>query len=83
MTKTYTKTFNNKFHMRNYLNKMKENEKIDISRICPDKSDIKVTISLGVAQYKGDDDFVRCADDALYEAKKSGRNKVCINDENL
>ena len=30
MIKTYTKTFNNKFYMNNYLNKMKENKKIDI-----------------------------------------------------
>ena len=27
---TYTKTFQNKYHMNNYLNKMKSNKKIDI-----------------------------------------------------
>lgn len=27
---TYTKTFNNKYHMRNYLKKMEANEKINI-----------------------------------------------------
>ncbi|MCK9492213.1 MAG: diguanylate cyclase [Sulfurimonas sp.] len=39
----------------------------------------KKTISVGVTQLNADDDvlsFVRRSDDALYKAKKSGRNKV-------
>jgi diguanylate cyclase (GGDEF)-like protein len=41
----------------------------------------KVTISLGVATYPGDGDdgstLIQRVDKAMYEAKKSGRNKVC------
>jgi len=40
-----------------------------------------LTISLGVATFEGNcegsiDDLIRLADDALYEAKNSGRNRV-------
>lgn len=42
---------------------------------------IDVTISLGVAQWEppcaNADDLVRLADEKLYEAKRTGRNKVC------
>lgn len=40
----------------------------------------KITISLGVAEYKKADNFQRIeerADKALYKAKKEGRNRVC------
>jgi len=40
----------------------------------------RVTISVGVASYKGDGDLyslMRRGDFALYEAKRSGRNRVC------
>ena len=39
----------------------------------------KVTCSFGVTLYKHDEDILNClkrADDALYDAKKSGRNRV-------
>ncbi|NQT05916.1 MAG: CHASE2 domain-containing protein [Candidatus Omnitrophica bacterium] len=41
----------------------------------------KANISLGVATYEGEeikDDLIKKADNALYEAKDTGRNKVCI-----
>lgn len=42
---------------------------------------IEVTISLGVAHWQPGlerpEDLVRAADDRLYEAKRTGRNKVC------
>lgn len=40
-----------------------------------------VTISIGVTEYKGGEDtegFVARADKAMYEAKQTGRNKVCV-----
>ncbi len=58
-----------------------EVKKIDISKLCPDKGNINVTISLGVAQFSPQEYekvFIRNADKALYEAKESGRNKVCV-----
>jgi len=46
-----------------------------------DKQEISVTISLGVATLKSGQrdsaDLVRAADVKLYEAKTSGRNRVC------
>jgi len=46
-----------------------------------DKKNINVTISMGLAEFgqeeNGEELFKR-ADSALYEAKESGRNRVCI-----
>ncbi len=46
-------------------------------------ADLHVTISIGVAAYDAArhytlDEFVRCADTALYAAKAAGRNKACL-----
>ena len=43
-------------------------------------NDIKVTVSVGVAQYRADEEIketIHRADEALYEAKALGRNQVC------
>ena len=46
-----------------------------------DKQPISVTVSAGVAALSADladgTDLIRLADTRLYEAKESGRNKVC------
>lgn len=41
----------------------------------------RVTISLGISSYDGSgtiEEFIKRADDALYCAKKDGRNRVCV-----
>ncbi len=43
----------------------------------------QVTISIGIAEYAGDttsdgEDIIKRADEALYRAKTSGRNRVCV-----
>lgn len=52
---------------------------VDISNLNPNKDNISVTISIGVAEFapnENETEFIRCADDVLYQAKKTGRNKV-------
>lgn len=43
---------------------------------------IRVTVSLGVAAYpvdaKTEEELIKAADEAVYEAKNSGRNRVCL-----
>lgn len=44
---------------------------------------LKITVSLGLAHFDGHPDphhLIRKADQAMYEAKKTGRNKVCESD---
>jgi diguanylate cyclase (GGDEF)-like protein len=46
------------------------------------KGDIQVSASIGIASYPDDaitkDDLIKKADEALYEAKRSGRNRVVL-----
>ena len=65
------------------LRKTIETRVIDISKVNPDseKKEISVTLSLGIYEMKSDDndeDLLKKADKALYEAKNTGRNKVVI-----
>ena len=54
---------------------------VEETPVCLDKMNINVTISMGLAELdsneSGEDLFKR-ADKALYEAKESGRNRVCL-----
>lgn len=59
------------------LRKAVEDTKVDLSKIIPDKGEIKVTISLGISQFDGTD-LIQNADKALYRAKETGRNRVCV-----
>lgn len=68
------------------LRKAVEAKKIDISKIHPDKKDISVTISLGVAQYNNKEYekvLIRNADKALYKSKELGRNRVTVYESNM
>ncbi len=65
--------------VRRYAEKMRR----DVAKreFCFEDRIIPVTISVGVAAMPGSDDpqaFIQAADMKLYEAKRSGRNRVCI-----
>lgn len=55
---------------------------IETSTVTVDGTDINVTISLGGAMVCSDDedveDIIKRADEALYQAKSTGRNRACI-----
>jgi diguanylate cyclase (GGDEF)-like protein len=57
-------------------------ESVEAHTFALDGVSIRVTISIGVATAPGDGssikDLVGAADRALYEAKETGRNRVCI-----
>ena len=65
------------------LRKAVETTPVPINQDMPETSqNINVTISMGLAEFNntetGEELFER-ADKALYEAKESGRNRVCVN----
>ena len=52
-------------------------------QVFPDMEGRKITISIGIAgipdkEIDGEDKLLRCADMALYRAKKTGRNRTEI-----
>lgn len=54
--------------------------------LIPKRNQSKVTLSIGIAsgyagQYTSSLEMVKKADDALYRAKNTGRDKVCVDDE--
>ncbi|MGQ9629894.1 MAG: diguanylate cyclase [bacterium] len=61
---------------------------VENHRVPSDKGFLQVTISLGVASYpqnniKDKDDLIKKADMALYNAKRGGRNRVCLYEDRL
>jgi diguanylate cyclase (GGDEF)-like protein len=66
--------------------RLRENQAIDISKVnkeC-DIKEIHVTLSLGIYEMQKDDndeDLLKKADKALYQAKNTGRNKVVVQND--
>ena len=57
-------------------------KKVEAREIILRRQKTHVTVSIGVAAFpkdaSGRDDLILKADEALYQAKETGRNKVCV-----
>ncbi|MCG2722523.1 MAG: GGDEF domain-containing protein [Thermodesulfovibrionales bacterium] len=58
-------------------------EAVSEHSFCTEKTAVSITVSVGVASFphkkiKNHDDLIHCADTAMFEAKKKGRNMVNI-----
>ncbi|OLA94123.1 MAG: hypothetical protein BHW64_05220 [Candidatus Melainabacteria bacterium LEY3_CP_29_8] len=65
------------------LRKKVESEKIDISQAYSEQKEVQVTISIGVSEFNEHTiltpkDLYKKADEALYQAKEQGRNRVIL-----
>lgn len=65
------------------LRKKVESEKIDISQAYSEQKEVQVTISIGVSEFNEHTiltpkDLYKKADEALYQAKEQGRNRVVL-----
>ena len=69
--------------MQQYLDLLKD---IKENPLKPSSGDLMAGVSLGVAQYIIDEtpqDFVKRADEALYQAKNSGRGTIAVSLANI
>lgn len=62
-------------------------KKVESTVIKADSADIKVTVSIGIAEYLHNTDnakkVVERADIAMYQSKQNGRNRITVSKENL
>ncbi|MFH1282458.1 MAG: GGDEF domain-containing protein [bacterium] len=60
---------------------------IESHEITLQDTQVKITVSVGVASFPSDginsNIILNCADDMLYEAKRTGKNKVCVSPAGL
>ena len=77
----YHTTITESYKILEEVRKMIEEEKFFMPIESYHPIQIKKTISIGVVELKEEqtpDEIIKKADDALYKAKESGRNKVCV-----
>ena len=77
----YHTTINESYKILEEVRKMVEEEKFFMPIESYHPIQIKKTISIGIAELKDElnpDEIIKKADDALYTAKKNGRNQTCI-----
>ena len=77
----YHTTINESYKILEEVRKMVEEEKFFMPIESYHPIQIKKTISIGIAELKEEqnpDEIIKKADDALYMAKKQGRNQTCI-----
>jgi diguanylate cyclase (GGDEF)-like protein len=68
-------------HLDGKLERGNDKNTIELHTLAYDMAVIKITASLGVAALRDDDTaetFIKRADEAMYKAKKNGRNQVIL-----